>query len=254
MSKENENINNESGSEHSGFLGVLENLCRRYRFISFALALTPVLVAYILSISLSLAPCIYLVIKVIKLTSNLNTLSTSLAIGAMLTISIFIFAFSLLFWIIILDKLIPKSKERWRGNWYSVKLIPWYYHNALVLLARNTVLPFFQSTPIINIFYQYMGMKMGKGCIINTVYIQDPYLIELGDYVTIGGSATIFCHYAQKGFFVLAPVKIGSNSTIGLKSSIMGDVEIGENQLIIAHQAVMPKSRIGIPEYSEPVS
>ncbi len=117
------------------------------------------------------------------------------------------------------------------------------------MLARYTVLPFFQSTPIINAFYKAMGMKLGKGCIINTVNIQDACLIEIGDYVTIGGSATIFCHYGQAGFLVIAPVKIEDYVTIGLKASVFGDTIIERNTLVPAHEVILPKSRIKKDKY-----
>jgi acetyltransferase-like isoleucine patch superfamily enzyme len=62
--------------------------------------------------------------------------------------------------------------------------------------------------------------------------------------VTIGGSATLFAHYGQKGYLIISPVHIKKGATIGLKASIMGDVIIGENANIKAHSVVMPKSRI----------
>ncbi len=58
--------------------------------------------------------------------------------------------------------------------------------------------------------------------LINTTNISDPCMITLGDYVTVGGSVTIFGHYGQKGYLIIEPVEIGNGTTIGLKSSIMG--------------------------------
>ena len=69
-------------------------------------------------------------------------------------------------------------------------------------------------------------------------------LIELEDKVTIGGSVHIICHYAAKGFLVIAPVKIRKGATLGLKATVMGDVEIGENAVIAPHEVVYPKSRV----------
>jgi serine acetyltransferase len=89
-----------------------------------------------------------------------------------------------------------------------------------------------------------MGMKIGRGVQLNTTNISDPSLIELGDKVTIGGSATIVAHYGQGGFLVIAPVKIGEGVTVGLKATIMGDVEIGEYAKILPNSVVLPKTRI----------
>lgn len=89
-----------------------------------------------------------------------------------------------------------------------------------------------------------MGMKIGKGVHLNTTNISDPSLIELEDHVTIGGSAHIIAHYASKGYVIVEPVKIKKGATVGLKATIMGDVEIGENAVIAPHEVVFPKSRI----------
>ena len=85
---------------------------------------------------------------------------------------------------------------------------------------------------------------MGKHVLINTSRISDPALIELGDYVTIGGSATIFAHYAMKGILILEKTKIGSHVTIGLKASIMGNVHVGDHQIVAPHSVLLPKTRL----------
>ncbi len=105
-------------------------------------------------------------------------------------------------------------------------------------------LDFITPSPLTNLFYKMMGMKIGKGVIINTTNISDPCLIEIEDYATIGGSVHILGHYGQKGFLILSPVIIKKGANIGLKASIMGDVIIGENATVKPHVAVLPKTRI----------
>jgi acetyltransferase-like isoleucine patch superfamily enzyme len=89
-----------------------------------------------------------------------------------------------------------------------------------------------------------MGMKIGKGSHINTTNISDPRIIELGEKVTIGGSVHIIGHYASQGFLIVEKVKIEDGVTIGLKATIMGDVEIGQGAVIGPHEVILPKSRI----------
>jgi acetyltransferase-like isoleucine patch superfamily enzyme len=124
----------------------------------------------------------------------------------------------------------------------------WYFYNALLYIPRYTFLPFITPTPLLNFFYQMMGMKIGKNTIINTFNISDACMITLGDRVVIGGSATIFAHYGQKGYLVIAPVVIEDEVNIGLKASIMGDDHIGKGAFISAHSVVYPKSRIAPQE------
>jgi acetyltransferase-like isoleucine patch superfamily enzyme len=89
-----------------------------------------------------------------------------------------------------------------------------------------------------------MGMKIGRGTIINSTWISDPSMIELGKRVTIGGSVTMVAHYGQGGLLIIAPIKIGDGCTIGLKSSIMGGTTIGEKAKILPHSVVLPKTVI----------
>ena len=94
------------------------------------------------------------------------------------------------------------------------------------------------------LFYRLMGMKIGKGAHINTTNISDPAMIEIGDHVTIGGSVYIIGHYASKGFLIVDKVYIGKGATVGLKATIMGDVQIGEGAVVGPHEVILPKSRI----------
>ncbi len=132
----------------------------------------------------------------------------------------------------------------WRGSYYSAPAVGWYIHNALTYILRFTFLEFVTPTPILNLFYSMMGMKIGDGVVINTTYFSDPSLITMGHKVTIGGSATIVGHYGQGGYLVLAPVVIGDRATIGLKASIMGGVTIGADAKILPHSVVLPKTNV----------
>jgi acetyltransferase-like isoleucine patch superfamily enzyme len=93
-----------------------------------------------------------------------------------------------------------------------------------------------------------MGMRMGQRPRITTEFFSDPCMITLGDDVTIGGSAHIFCHYGGAGHLVIAPVVIGNRATIGQKATIMGDVIIEDGATILAHSVLLPGTRVGAGE------
>lgn len=89
-----------------------------------------------------------------------------------------------------------------------------------------------------------MGMRIGRNVTINSTALADPSLIEMGDGVTIGGSASIMAHYAQGGYLVIAPVRIAAGATIGLRAIIMGGVEVGEKARVLAGSFVLPNTCI----------
>ncbi len=138
----------------------------------------------------------------------------------------------------------PFRLKPFRGSYYSLTSVPWYFHNAFTYIVRYTFLEFITPTPLNLLFYRLMGMKIGRGAHINTTNISDPCLIEIEDKVTIGGSVHIIAHYASHGYLIVEPVKIRKGATVGLKATIMGDVEIGEGATIAPHEVVLPKSRI----------
>ncbi|EQC52674.1 transferase hexapeptide repeat protein [Bacteriovorax sp. DB6_IX] len=231
-------------SDLKGFLGAFEVFLRKYKGVAFIFAMVPAAIAYIFSLSISLTPGYLIITKTYAMTSALSSPVHAFLMALSLVMSYLAYGLVLIFVVPFFNKLMPLKIKPWRGNWYSVHTIPWYYHNALIQLVRYTILDFITPTPLNVMFYRMMGMKIGKGCIINTSNISDACLIELEDYVTIGGSATIFGHYAQGGFLVLAPVKIKRGATIGLKASIMGDVIVGEKVTVKPHSILLPKTRL----------
>lgn len=222
----------------------LDKKLNRFKGVAFIMVMLIVMMGYFVAVSVSLTPAIYLFSHGLEFSTEWSLLPKSAFLASLFGVSYLSFAISLILVTPILNWMMPFKLKAWRGRYYSLHIIPWYYHNALVQLVRYTVLDIMTPSPLNVLFYKMMGMKMGKNCIINTTNISDPCMIELGDNVTVGGSATIFAHYAQGGYIVIAPVIIGSGSTIGLKASIMGDVVIGERVLVKPHAVILPKARL----------
>lgn len=235
-------IHTETHSDLTGFAGWFEGFTRRFKNIGVMLALSPLLALFILVVSVSAYPGILTFQFVSKMVSNQSVFVRAAGYSFAAAFAYFLFAMTIIFLVPLINRLLPLKVKETRGNWYSWSAIPWYYHNALVQFVRFTVLEMLTPTPLNVLFYRLMGMKVGKNCVINSTNIWDPCLIELGDYVTIGGSATVFAHYGQAGYLIIGKTKIGSYSTIGLKASVMGCVTIGERCSVGPHVAILPKT------------
>ncbi|MCB0342532.1 MAG: hypothetical protein KDD58_06490 [Bdellovibrionales bacterium] len=231
-------------SDRKGVLGLFEVFIRRFRTLSFIIVLMPIVIMCLSVIALSLAPAVLITASLHHWLKSYSLVVYSLGLGVGLSVSFFVFGFSLLLITPLVNFLFPFKVKPWRGNWRSLETVPWYVHNALVYVVRYLFLDLVTPSPLCTMFYRLMGMKIGKGVIINTTNISDPCLIEIEDYVTIGGSVHMLAHYGQKGYLILAPVKIGRGANIGLKASIMGDVEIGAEATVKPHSVVLPKTRI----------
>jgi hypothetical protein len=232
-------------SDIPGLTGYFETLLRRFRNLSFVVLLSPLVVLAGLCIGISLVPAIYVYRFMDGWTRAWPQALHILALGCGLAFGFLSYGFTVIFVVPLVNFLLPFRVKPWRGSWFSIQSIPWYFHNALTYIVRYTFLDLVTPTPLNVLFFRMMGMKIGKGVIINTSNISDPCLITLEDYVTIGGSATLFAHYGQKGYLIIDTVQIKKGATIGLKASVMGDVVIGEQANVRPHTVVMPKSRIG---------
>lgn len=231
-------------SKSKGLVGLLETFLRRFRNVSFALLLSPLALVCCTALGLAVAPALFWFRWVDTATAAWPVMAHYAAIGFAASSGFVMYGICLIFVVPAINFLIPLKVKEFRGPWYSLPAIPWYVHNGLTYMVRYTFLEFVTPSPLNILFYRMMGMKIGKGVVINTANISDPCLITLGDYVTVGGSATIFAHYGQKGYLVIAPVTIGNGTNIGLKASIMGGSTVGENVTILPHSVVMPKSKI----------
>ncbi len=229
-------------TKHSGLKGWLESSLRKFKLIMHISLLIPTYFVASLCLGISITPAIYLFQWVSDLTATSTSLIQNLSLGVSLAFGYFLYGFTLVFVAAAFNFLIQGYLKPFKGPYYSVESIKWYLHNGLTYLVRFTFLEFATPTPLSLLFYRMMGMKMGRGVVLNSTWISDPSLIELGDKVTIGGSVTIVAHYGVGGLLVIAPVQIQKNATIGLKATIMGGVTIGEGAKILPNSVVLPKT------------
>lgn len=231
-------------SNRKGWLGFIESTFRKFQMVGFMLVMAPITLLYIFCMGLALTPGITLYNYVSEAAVNYHWLIKNACLGFSFAAGFAMYGFSLIFIVPAVNKILPLKVKPQKSTWFSLSVIPWYYHNGLTYMVRYTFLDFITPTPLNKLFYQMMGMKIGKGTIINTSNISDPCLIEIGDYVTIGGSATLVAHYGMKGILIIEKLVIHDKAVIGMKASIFGDVVIGEGALVKPNEVVLPKSRI----------
>jgi hypothetical protein len=235
---------NSLDSTKKGLVGNFENIFRQFKNIGFSLLLVPIGLLYILCLGVSLAPGLFVLQKIHYFVqqTQLSMIVTSFLYGLGIGFGFVLFIFTLIFIVPLCNlPLIPLVRS-YRGPWFSIESIPWYYHNALTYLVRYTILEFLTPSPLNNLFFKMMGMKIGKGVMINTTNISDPCLIILDDYVTIGGSAFLMAHYGMKGFLIIDKLHLKKGAMVGLGAKILGGVTIGEKATILPNSAVLPKT------------
>lgn len=229
-------------SDRKGLGGFFENGLRRFQIIGHIVLVAPLYAMGSACLGIAFLPGFYMYRLADNVSQGWSEVGRFWLLGSSVGMGYFMYGFSLIFLLPLLNRIFQVKLKSWRGPYYSLIAIKWYIHNGLTYLMRFTFLEFLTPTPFNLLFYRLMGMKIGEGTIINTTHISDPSLIELGRKVTLGGSVTIVGHYGQGGFLVLAPVKIGDKATIGLRAIIMGGVEVGAEAKILPGSVLLPKT------------
>jgi hypothetical protein len=231
-------------STKKGFSGLFENAFRKFKDLGFVLVLSPIAVLYVFCIGVSLTPGISILLEIHEWLGvhSQSIIFSAFLYGVGIGLGFVGFVFTLVFIVPLVNLPLIPFVRAYRGPWFSLESIAWYYHNALTYLVRYTILEFLTPSPLNILFYKMMGMKIGKGVMINSTNISDPCLLILDDYVTIGGSAYLMAHYGMKGFLIIDKLHIKKGAMIGLGAKILGGVSIGEKATILPNSAVLPKT------------
>ena len=209
----------------------------------YIISLIPVYVVACLCIGLAATPGLFIFQWIHDLNIEPMTFRY-LCKGIAIAIGYFFYGFCLIFILPAVAFIFNLYPKEGRYPAYSLESFKWYFYNSLIFLMRLTFLEVITPTPLSNLFFKLMGMKLGEKVYNNTSYITDANLIEIGNNVTIGGSATIIAHYSQRGVVIINPVKISSKVTIGLRAIVFGGVEIGEGATLMPNSVVLPKTKI----------
>ncbi len=96
-----------------------------------------------------------------------------------------------------------------------------------------TFLPFLWGIVLFPYGLRLYGLKCGRNVHIATnTWVDTSGMVEIGDNCFIGWNSAVSGHANEGRQFVLEPVKIGKNSTIGSYSIIAPGVDIGENTIV----------------------
>jgi len=131
-----------------------------------------------------------------------------------------------------------------RYEFTSLTALRWVFASSLYMLVKYTWADFLVCTPFFNWYFRMLGAKVGAGVMINSKFVHDHSLLEIGDGTIIGGDAVISCHAAEKNALVLTHIKIGKKCLIGQKSILMPGVEVGDGAVIGAQALVLKNTVI----------
>lgn len=116
-----------------------------------------------------------------------------------------------------------------------------------ILFYIFRVLSKFFGNKLIIAYYRKLGMSIGEGThIFSKIVSSEPFMISIGNNVTISVDVTLLTHDASIGPIVgrdvfsdmVGPIKIGDNCFIGANTIILPGVTIPSNTIVAAGSVV----------------
>jgi non-ribosomal peptide synthetase-like protein len=124
----------------------------------------------------------------------------------------------------------------------SLYVLRWAVIGAFVGLAKVVILRHLLGMPVLNLFYQLMGARIGRDVVINSCNIFDFDLLAIGDGTLLGGDCVVIGHVGEQGMLRLRPVTIGRGCTIG-QSSVVFPGAVMEDGAVLGALSLLPKDR-----------
>ena len=195
---------------------------------------------------LSLAPSIILFTYVLNnfLISG-HIFLNALYLGITLSLCFFIFGISLLFVVGIIFRMLPIKPKPGIYPIASLQTIKWGLCGAFLKLVNVAFLNMITPSFLNVIYFRMVGAKVGKNVQINSISVNDPWLLEIGSNSVIGGGASINCHTVEGGRLILEKVKIGKNCTIGAQSLVWPGCDIGDGSILSTKSVLKKRSKVG---------
>ncbi len=209
--------------------------------LSFSLAMYALGIVFF---GLALTPAVFLFFKVWMLTSSLNIWLRCLYVSSVLAAGYFIFGFSLIILAGTVRSIFGLRLREGIHKIFSFEALKWAFASSLYLLINFTFIDFILLTPFANLLQRLLGARLGRNVQINSKFIFDSTLLEIGDNTVVGGGAIIIGHVVERGVLKLKKVKIGKNVTIGSHSTIMPGCEIGDCAIIGAGAVLLKNTKV----------
>lgn len=127
---------------------------------------------------------------------------------------------------------------------YGWPLMRWARYMAALHLVRVIAGTLFRGSPIWTWHLRLEGARVGRNVYVNTLFISDHNLLELGDGVIIGADVHISGHTVEHGVVKTGRVRLGRGAMIGLATLVDIDTDIGDRCQVGALSVVPKHARL----------
>jgi len=156
----------------------------------------------IVCFGIALMPGLYLYFTVYQVTASTVLLWRCFFLGLTVAAGFFLFGFSLIFLAGTIRMGFRLRLKEGTHRMFSLQALKWAFMGCLYLLIYYTFIDFLLLTPFANILLRMLGVRLGRNVQINSKFIFDASLLEIGDGTVIGGDSVIQCHSVERGLII----------------------------------------------------
>lgn len=149
-----------------------------------------------------------------------------------------VWGFSLCLLIVLYKRLTFYKLREGSFHIFTWSIVQWGITGYLVLFAHETFVKFLKGSPYIVWFYRGLGARIGRRVNLQTTFVSDWDLLDIGDDTTFGGESAVIAHVLEASQIRLMPVTIGKGVTIGRGSVVFPGATIGDRAIIGAMSLV----------------
>lgn len=135
--------------------------------------------------------------------------------------------------------LVGRSKEAQHPMWtwavWRSEAVTAIYES----LSKTFLLEYLKGTPWLPIALRMLGVKIGRRVWLNTLDITEYDMVTIGDDTALNDDCGPQTHLFEDRVMKVGKVKIGSRSSIGARSIILYDSEVGDDTRLTALSLVM---------------
>jgi non-ribosomal peptide synthetase-like protein len=134
----------------------------------------------------------------------------------------------------------PRVEPLWSGFVRRTEFVTGIYEGAAVpvLLATLT------GTPLLGALLRLFGAKVGRRTLIDTTYLTEFDLLEIGDDVAVGRDASLQTHLFEDRVMKLGTVTLEPGATIGERAVVLYGATVSTRASLAALSLVMKGERL----------
>ncbi|MFF4529374.1 Pls/PosA family non-ribosomal peptide synthetase [Streptomyces sp. NPDC001407] len=145
----------------------------------------------------------------------------------------------LLKWLVI-GRYRPRVEPLW-GVWVRrTELITGLFENLVVPALVN----FLTGTPWMAPVMRLFGARIGRRVWLSTTYMTEFDLVEVGDDAAVAEVTSLQTHLFEDRVMKMSRVRVGASSSVGTRSVVLYDAEVGDGARLDALSLVMKGERL----------